>query len=169
MEWPDLTQTLGDVPWAAVGAVATRLYMPERVTADLDIAVRTQDADEVRRRLEHAGFRREGELTIGGAGWRTPDGRHIDVLEIGEPWLADAILRANRDAKGMPVLPLPELVLMKYLAGRLQDTADVGRMLGQASDRDLENVRSLFRREAPQDLDDLESLIRLGKLELEGG
>lgn len=37
--FPDLTPVLGPVPWAVVGAVATRLYMPERGTQKLDIVV----------------------------------------------------------------------------------------------------------------------------------
>jgi hypothetical protein len=169
MEWPDLTSILGNIPWAAVGAVATRAYMPERVTADLDVAVRVQDAPEIRRRLDAAGYRREGELTIGGAGWDTPDGQHIDVLEVEEPWLQSGILHASshRDPQGLPVLPLPHLVLMKYRAGRLQDTADVGRMLGQASDDQLAETRALFRDQARDDLEDLESLIQLGKMEMQ--
>ena len=30
-KWPDLTSVLIDIPWAVVGGVATRAYMPERV------------------------------------------------------------------------------------------------------------------------------------------
>ncbi|PJH75204.1 MAG: hypothetical protein CO064_07885, partial [Anaerolineae bacterium CG_4_9_14_0_8_um_filter_58_9] len=30
--WPDLREILHDIPWVIVGGVATRAYMPERVT-----------------------------------------------------------------------------------------------------------------------------------------
>ena len=168
--WPDLAPVLGGIPWAVVGAVATRRYMAERATLDIDFAVRTADAGETRARLRAAGFTYEGELSIGGALWRAPDGGRVDVLEVAEPWLCSGIVQAaqNRDPQGLPVLPLPELVLMKYRAGRLQDTADVGRMLGQADERAIEGVRALFAREAQAEMEDLESLIRLGKLELQG-
>ena len=35
--WPDLRPVLTGIPWVVVGAVATRAYMPERATKDLDI------------------------------------------------------------------------------------------------------------------------------------
>jgi hypothetical protein len=59
---------------------------------------------------------------------------------------------------------MPYLVLMKFQAGRVQDIADVTRMLGQADAQALDAVRALFH--PPADLSDLESLITLGKLEI---
>ena len=35
-QWPDLDPVLAPIAWAIVGAVATRHYMPERATRDLD-------------------------------------------------------------------------------------------------------------------------------------
>ena len=74
--------------------------------------------------------------------------------------------QSNRDTQGLPVLPMPYLVLMKFQAGRVQDLADVTRMLGQASDDALASVRSLFAQWLPDGRDDLESLIELGRLEM---
>lgn len=48
--WPDLTDMLAGLPWAVVGAVASRAYMPERATQDLDILVTKEVAQEVRAR-----------------------------------------------------------------------------------------------------------------------
>jgi hypothetical protein len=142
--------------------------MPERATQDLDIAVRKEDAQEVRRRLAEAGFRHQGELSIGGSSWASPEGLPVDVVEGEEPWLAQALAEAqqNRDAQGLPVLPVPYLVLMKFQAGRVQDLADVTRMLGQASQETLSTVRQLFDQHLPAELEDLESLIVLGQMEL---
>ena len=122
MWFPDLTPALGPVPWAVVGAVATRLYMPERTTRDLDVAVNREDAPEVRRRLAGAGYDYHCELSIGGSSWLSPEGVPVDVLEMTEPWLALALAGAkqNRDAQGLPVLPLPYLTLMKFQAGRVK-------------------------------------------------
>jgi hypothetical protein len=53
---------------------------------------------------------------------------------------------------------------MKYQSGRAQDLADIERMLGQAPDSALKATRALFKKFAPSDLADLESLIELGKL-----
>ena len=43
--WPDLRIVLQGIRWAVVGAVATRAYMPERMTRDLDILVHYRDGD----------------------------------------------------------------------------------------------------------------------------
>lgn len=168
VKFPDLTPILHPIPWAVIGAVATRLYMPERVTRDLDILVRTEDGEAVRRRLREAGFRYQCELVAGGSSWLSPDGLPVDVMERPEPLYAQGILEAqqNRDLQGLPVLPLPYLALMKFQSGRLQDIADVARMLGQASNEVLNATRGLFKKVLPGDIEDLESLIQLGQLEL---
>ena len=168
--WPDLTSLLAPIAWAVVGAVATRLYMSERMTRDMDIVVAAEDAQEVYAQLDAAGFQREGFLSIGGVSWQSPAGQRVDVIEGRENWWPQAIAAAqnNRDAAGLPILPLPWLVLMKFQAGRAQDIADVARMLGQADDAALAAVRATFRRHVDDDdLDDLESLIALGRLEMQ--
>lgn len=167
MKWPDLTNVLSPIPCAVVGAVATRLYMPERVTQDLDVVIAIQDLSVAYQKLLAAGFTREGPLAIGGDTWRTPDGEKIDILEGRETWWHEAIQAAqsNRDAEGLPILPLPFLVLMKYQASRVQDLADIARMLGQADVDRLVAVRELFTQYLPGEMEDLESLIQLGRLE----
>ncbi len=165
--WPDVSIILEGTQWAVVGAVATRLYMPERATLDLDVAVLATDNAGVRRRLAEAGWQFSGELSIGGSTWTSSDGSVVDVLELTQPWAAEALEQAarNRDGQGLPVLPLPYLVLMKFDASRVQDIADITRMLGLASQSDLEAVRRLFARRSAEDQADLEALIQLGKLE----
>jgi hypothetical protein len=176
MEWTDLTPILVPIRWAVVGAAATRLYMPERATLDMDAAIRAEDAPTAREKLARAGFVLQGELSIGGAipqtsagrsAWRAPDGKTVDVIEGRDAWWADALAEAqtNRDAQGLPVLPLRYLALMKFQSGRVQDIADITRMLGLANDAALEGVRALFRQSTPTDSNDLESLITLGKME----
>jgi hypothetical protein len=168
LRFPDLSATLSGIPWAATGAAAARMYMPERMTNDLDILVRKSDAEIIRRRLEQAQTTFKGELSIGGASWTLPDGFPLDVIEGEEEWVDAALQEAdgNRDPHGMPVLTLPYQVLMKFRASRVQDIADISRMLGQATDLQVAETRTLFNRLLPKDLDDLESLIELGRLEL---
>jgi hypothetical protein len=168
MKFPDLTPVLGSIPWAAVGAAATRLYMPERTTKDLDVLIKPADASEARRKLAAAGFTHKGERAIGGSSWTTPDGFSVDVLELEEPWTGQALAeaQANRDPQGLPVLPLPYLSLTKFQSGRVQDTADLARMLGQANEEALAAVRAVFRQWLPAEMEDLESLIELGQLEM---
>lgn len=167
MKWPDLTEVLRGVPWAVCGAVATRLYMPERATAHLNIVIAQGDRREAARLLGTAGFVQGGDLAIGGSVWQSPDGTEVDVLERTDPWISEALnlARANRDSQGLPVLPLPYLVLMKLQASRVQDLADASRMLGAPEPDALEDVRQVIGRYAPEDSSDLESLIELGKLE----
>lgn len=171
LNWPDLTPVLGDIPWATVGAVATRLYMPERVTADIDVVIAADRAADARGRLRAGGYTFEGDLSIGGSGWSSPDGLHLDVIEGTEAWWQQAISEAqgNRDQEGLPTLPLPYLVLMKLQVSRFQDVTDVGRMLAVASDDALRQVREVVDRYSPELGDDLSSIIALGKLETQSG
>ncbi len=169
MMWTDLTSILSPIQWAVVGAVATRLYMPERMTQDIDIVIRSVDGSQARQKLAEVGFIYQGELSIGGSSWTTPDSELMNILEGDDVWWADAIAdaQANRDAQGLPIIPLRYLVLIKLRAGRVQDIADVTRMLGQAGEVALDAVRTLCAQHAPEDMQDLESLIELGQLELQ--
>lgn len=168
IKYPDLTPVLKPVYWAVIGAVATRLYMPERFTQDLDIVIRQEDAEKVRHKLARAGFKYKGMLSIGGSSWLSKEGRPLDVVESSETWLTQALIEAQRniDAQGLPILPFPYLILLKFQAGRLQDLADVSRMLGQATEEMLNTVRRISRSILPDEIEDLESLISLGKLEM---
>ena len=164
--WPDLRPVLNDTPWVVVGGVATRAYMPERLTKDLDILVRRDDGDEVWERLEAAGYHYVTPLAVSGFVVRSPEGAEIDVILGDYPWLDEALAHPRRDPAGLPVLDLPYLVIMKIEASRVQDTADLSRMLGLASDEELARVRAMVARYAPGDADDLESLIYLGRIEM---
>ena len=169
MDIPDLNTALRGLSWALTGAAAARLYMPERATVDVDIAVNGPDAVAAREALRAAGYDYRSELGIGGSSWSSPGGVPVDVIELSYPW-SDAALEAasrNLDSRGLPVLPLAYLVLMKLDAGRVQDIADITRMLGQADDDSLEAVRHAIADHAPEDADDVESLIKLGRMELD--
>lgn len=122
--------------------------MPEHMTQDLDIAIAARDADTARKLLADAGFEHAGELSIGGSSWRAPDGRRVDIIEGVEPWWPEALAeaQANRDADGLPILPLPYLVFMKMRASRTVDLGDLARMLGQADEAALRRVREFFPR-----------------------
>jgi hypothetical protein len=165
--WPDLRPILQGIPWVVVGAVATRAYMPERATKVMDILVRLIDGDEVRERLEAAGYKAVAPLAVPGYLFRSPEGVEVDVIFGEYPWLDEALASPRQDTAGYPVLDLPHLVIMKLEAPRVQDTADLSRMLGLGSDEELNRVRKMVARYAPEAADDLESLIFLGKIETE--
>lgn len=149
-----------------VGGIATRLYMPERMTDDLDILVLTQEADNLYRELEQAGSKRTGELSIGGSTWELPDGTYLDVIESKDSWVREAIRNPNPSPDGLPIIGLPYLVLMKLQASRGIDIGDLTRMLGCADETALGLVRRVVQNFLPDAVEDLESLIVLGKLEM---
>ncbi len=163
--WPDLRHILKEIPWVVVGGVATRAYMPERMTQDLDILVRQADQVVVVEKLQAAGFEYLSPLAIPGVLMKSPDGVEVDVLFGDMPWAAQALQHPRHDAAGFPVLDLPYLVLMKMDAMRTQDWADIARMLGGASVQVLDAVRQVIQEYSPQDSEDLEALIYLGQQE----
>ena len=164
--WPDLSPVLKQIPWVVIGGVATRAYMPERMTHDLDILIRVQHAVMVRRRLETAGYLWVAELAIPSFTYRTPHGIEIDVLLSEAPWINAALSQPRRDPAGYPVIALPYLVLLKLASSRAQDVADLARMLGLADEATLAQVRATVTRYAPEEMDDVNSLIYLGQLEM---
>jgi hypothetical protein len=163
--WPDLRQILDQIDWVIVGGVATRAFMPERMTKDMDILIRERDRQEVLTRLQEAGYQQTAELTIPGCQLLSPEGVEIDLLLGDYPWLEEALSRPQTDPAGYPVLALPYLVLMKLAASRSQDMADISRMLGWADETELTAVRQAVAHYSPQDSDDLETMIFIGQQE----
>jgi len=163
---PDLSKILKSIQWAVVGGVATRAYMPERATIDIDILVKTKDNKKARELMRTAGCKYIQEIAIGGSTWEMPDANLVDIIESDEIWISEALDELNRDAQGLPIISLPYLVLMKLRSGRTQDLADISRMLGLADDDDIHRVRKIVEKYQPDDLEDLESLITLGRLEV---
>jgi hypothetical protein len=165
--WPDLRPILQGIDWVIVGGVATRAYMPERMTKDMDILIHENDGKAVIARLEGAGYQIISRLAIPGYAMHSPDGIELDVIFGNHPWLKDMFARLKSDPAGYPVIGLPYLILLKMGAQRAQDWADVTRMLGLASDVELDDVRTVVKCYTPQDIEDLESLIFIGKKEQE--
>lgn len=163
--WPDLRPILKGIAWAIVGGVATRAYMPERMTKDLDILVHQNDGETVIKQLEQSGYRMASHLAIHGRLMISPDGIEVDVIFGDYPWLKEALAHPAKDPAGYPVIGMPYLILLKMSAQRAQDWADVSRILGWASDDQLDEVRKVVTRYTPEDSEDLESLIFIGKQE----
>jgi hypothetical protein len=152
-------------PFVVVGGVATRLYMPFRVTLDLDLFVAAVEAPALYYELRQLGCAQEGTLSVGGTTWRTADSKPLITWLGQEPWAAEAVQQPNRAPDGTPVIALPYLVLLKLAANRAQDIADPSRMLGGADEAALQQIRDVVQHYRPADADDLESLILLGQLE----
>lgn len=155
-----------DLPYVIVDAVATRLYMPERMTDDLNILIYSSEAEQIYARLVEKQAISIGNLSIGGTSWQLPDRTILDIIVSDRAWVTEALLHPRTSPDGQPVIDLPYLILMKLEASRTTDLSDISRMLGQADDRELERVRQIIQRYDPNSLEDLESLIQLGKLEM---
>jgi hypothetical protein len=139
--------------------------MPERMTLDVDILVRAGDAELIYEDLRQANGQKIGELSIAGSQWKLEGGTSLDVLEFEGNWVNEALNSPNYTSDGLPIIDLPYLVLMKLMAGRSQDIADISRMLGCAEDVQLQKVRSVINQYLPSAVEDLDSLAVLGKLE----
>jgi hypothetical protein len=170
--WVDVGRALQSVLHAVAGAAATNAYAPPRATEDIDIVVAATDGDQAVAALRKAGWRRVGVLggAVQGSAWEDMAGHHLDLIELSEPWAAEAIAAAqeNRIA-GLVILPLAYLVHMKLMAGRTGDLFDVSRILGGASEDQIAAAREVVRRFGnADDLADFERLMRMGRLEREG-
>ena len=165
--WPDLRPILQGIRWAMIGGVATRAYMAERATKDLDIIVQDKDGESAIQKLKEAGYQIISKLAMPRYLMQSPDGTELDVLIGKYRWLKEALASPKQDPAGYPVVALPYLVILKMEAQRPQDWADISRMLGWASEKELDEVRAAIKKYAPNDLEDLESLIFLGKKEQE--
>ncbi len=163
--WAIALPDLGAIRYVIVGGLATALYMPERMTLDTDLLILSEDLAAAETRLGKSGCERMGGLAIGGSSWRLPGGRNLDLLALKQPWVEAAMDASVRDADGHPFVSLPFLVLMKLESGRLQDLADIGRMLGCADENQVSAVQDVIRRYRPQDIEDFQSMLHLGKLE----
>jgi hypothetical protein len=154
--WPDLREVLKGIDWVLIDGVATRAYMPERVTKDMDILVET------------AGYKKVSRLAAPGYLMRSPDGVELDVLFGRYEWLEEALATRGSDPAGYPVIGLPYLIILKLAANRGRDIGDMTTMLGWvSSEEELDKVREAVARYSPEDRDDLESLIFMGKIEKE--
>lgn len=163
----EITSFIKKTPFVIVGGVATRLYMVERRTQNLDILVLTEDAENVERELINVTAKKLGKLTFGGGRWELPDSSVLNVIESGDPWARYAVCSPNPDFTRYPIISLPYLVLMKLQASRGKDLADISRMLGGADNRTLQLTRAVIETYIDEASVDLENLIKAGKLEYE--
>jgi hypothetical protein len=154
-----------------IGAVAANRFMPARQTDDIDFAVCDRDEAAAATLLRAAGWHRGRALALrpplSGFAWQTADGAWVDVITVPGAWgqeLVDSAM-ANR-AGGPPLAALPDLVMLKMIAGRSIDGGDIARMLGHQDELTLEAVRMVARRVlGAEELADLDQLIELGRLE----
>ena len=163
---------LQGIPYAVVGGVATRMYMPERTTADIDLLVEPEDFERAIEQLVGPGQVIKPQVLaftdtrLGLIGQRVVLGRPVDVLSSDQPWVHEAMASVRMENETLPIIDLPFLIALKLDASRSVDQGDLSRMLGFASQQDLDRVRAVVHRLLPTDVDDLEQYILLGKHEV---
>ncbi|MFZ5908748.1 MAG: hypothetical protein ACOYYU_01880 [Chloroflexota bacterium] len=118
--WPDLRPILKGIPWALIGGVATRAYMVERTTKDMDIIVHAGDGEIAVKKLQEAGYRIISQSAVPGYLMAAPDGTELDVIFGKYRWLKDALAHPKQDPAGYPVVAMPYLVILKMAAQRPQ-------------------------------------------------
>lgn len=95
-EWPDLREILHGLDWVIVGGVATRAYMPEQVTDDLDILARPADEAEILACLMAIGYKRRESFTGRKHTLVSPQGTVVDIIPGCFAWLDGALNEAHR-------------------------------------------------------------------------
>ncbi len=124
---------------ALIGALGANAYRDRpRTTADIDFLV-GEEAFE-----KHPG----GFVTM-----RVPivefDGIDIDQVPLTESLrvIEEGLERAHQ-SEGVPIAPIDTIVIMKLLAGRSQDMADVEAIVESGADREF--LRDAVRKAAPE-------------------
>lgn len=134
---------------ALVGALGANAYRNRpRTTEDIDFLVGDEAFEQ------HPG----GYVTM-----RVPV-VEFDGIDIDQVRLTDALrvveegLNRAPLSGGVPIAPVETIVIMKLLAGRTQDLADIEAVVASGADRDL--LREAVRRAAAGSVETLERLFR---------
>jgi len=161
-----------------IGGVAAGLQGQPRLTEDVDAVVLDAGADALLTSGKHYGFeprvadalefsRRTRVLLM-----RHRSGVDVDLSLGALPFEREMIERAQTiDAGGLQirVATSEDLIIMKALARRPQDIADIAGIIEVQAHLDVERIRRWVREfsavlEMPEILDDLEVLLRRRKL-----
>lgn len=161
--------------YAVVGGVATRAYMPERFTKDIDVLLPPETIDAAQARLLENGWHElhslhfpQAGLMLRGTAWGNGL-EELDLLTSDASWVNEAVASAVDDASGIAIVSLPFLLLMKLEASRVQDTSDIARMLALADDKTIARAREVIHCYSSDSLalEDFDSLLEIGRWELE--
>ena len=191
-EFPDLNPLLavlrdlvawfkaGKVPGVVIGGLAASLLGRPRLTRDVDVLVLVDQSHWaefivagagygfIPRRDDALAFAKETQVLL--LRHRESD-IDVDIVFGLLPFEKEAVTRAVwMELGGVQVpLPLPEdLIIMKAVAHRPQDLADIGAVLAAHPKLNLRRVRRWVREfasalEIPEILNDLEALIAQGR------
>lgn len=108
-----------------------------------------------------------GQLSIGGFTVQhpAPGAMPIDVLTRDDVWLDVALTHPEYDNAGYPVIGRSYLTLVKLQSGRIQDLADVQRLLAHTPQAERDSTRRLVEQYSPDLVEDYDALSALADLE----
>ncbi len=165
------------IPGVVIGGIAATILGNPRLTTDVDAILmpEAEDLDDLVQRAGRVGLvprvddaarfaERHGVLLMKHAG----SGTEVDISLGALPFEAEMIRRAvTMEVAGIrfPVPTAEDFVVMKAVARRPVDLADIEAVLAANPETDLRRVRRWVRRfadvlKAPEMLDDLEKAIR---------
>ena len=166
-----------DLRAAVIGGVAAGLQGRPRLTKDVDAVVFTDDASALIESAKSYGFttrvddaldfsRRTRVLLL-----QHRSGVDVDISLGGLPFEAEVVDRAElMDIGGLAIrIATPEdLIIMKALARRPEDIADIGGIIDVQDSLDVDRIRFWVREfssvlEMPEIFDDLELLLKRRK------
>ena len=136
-----------DLQVAVIGGLARGVWARPRATMDVDVIVDTTDLQTLVEAAPDAGLTtdpREVEVLRGSGMTRLRVPHHLqgpvrlDVLSADHPYYRRVIERAVRtDILGheLPVACAEDIIVLKVLADRLQDRADVAAIIASQGDR----------------------------------
>lgn len=174
-----------DVPGLIIGGIASSLLGRPRLTRDVDVLILLEER-RWERFLSHGlrfGFaprvkdalvfaRRSRIFLIR----HRPSGVDVDISLAGLPFEEESIAQVRWTKAGKLTLPLPtpeNLIIMKAVAHRLQDMADIEALLDANPRLNLRRIRRWVKEfssalDAPDILSDLEGLLRRSRTRKRG-
>lgn len=166
-----------DVPGLVIGGIASSLLGRPRLTRDVDVLILLEERRWERflsggarfgflARIEDAlGFARRSRVFLVR---HEPSGVDIDISIAALPFEEESIAQVRWTKAGKISLPLPtpeNLIIMKAVAHRPQDMADIKALLDANPKVNLRRIRRWVKEfssalDAPDILSDLQSLVR---------
>ena len=148
---------LGISKYAVIGGNAAILYGARRTTVDIDIIAAKSTVDALA-----TGYK-SSPMTVGGS-TITVKGFVVDLLHWHDPdWLGELLSEAVVH-DGVRVATPQWLVVLKLMASRDIDVGDIIAVTREMTPAQVDRTRELIGRLLPNDAQDFENLLALGKL-----
>lgn len=142
------TRALQDakIPFTVVGGIALSVQATPRYTTDVDAAVPYGSLPAAERALEAAGFKKKDHYDFGKKvktdvlKFQYLNGEELDLIDFPKNKnLQDMITQVDKTVEGKPFTSRESLILMKLIAFRLKDRADLVELTKKPYDRDAIN------------------------------